>query len=56
MRHLLTLFDLTPQELQSLLGSASELKRQLSMGDRRPAAAGHVLGLLFEKNRRCEPA
>ena len=50
MRHLLTLFDLSSAELQSLLQLATQLKDDLRRLDSRgPNHAGYVLGLLFEK-------
>ncbi|TWT86033.1 ornithine carbamoyltransferase [Neorhodopirellula pilleata] len=49
MRHLLTLFDLTSDELRTILKTASHLKSLLSRGERPPILAGQTLALLFEK-------
>ncbi|QDS95512.1 Ornithine carbamoyltransferase [Roseimaritima multifibrata] len=49
MRHLLTLFDLTPAEVRSILATAVHLKSLLAQGERPPILAGQTLGLLFEK-------
>lgn len=49
MRHLLTLFDLSSDELTELLGIATDLKSEFVGGLREPAYAGYMLGLLFEK-------
>lgn len=49
MRHLLTLFDLTPAELHEIFTIATELKSKLSKGVREDNLHGRVLGLLFEK-------
>ena len=49
MRHLLTLFDLSPDEIQQIFALANELKMALERGERQPYLAGRVMGLLFEK-------
>ncbi len=49
MRHLLTLFDLTPKEVREIFAIAADLKKQLARGIRAPLLNGNVLGLLFEK-------
>jgi ornithine carbamoyltransferase len=49
MRHLLTLFDITPHELRTILAASADLKALLAQGERPPILAGHVIGLLFEK-------
>ena len=49
MRHLLTLFDITPKELQRVLATASFLKAKLAVGDRPPVLERFVLALLFQK-------
>ncbi|WP_153558105.1 ornithine carbamoyltransferase [Roseimaritima sediminicola] len=49
MRHLLTLFDLTPTEVRTVLSTAVHLKRLLRDGHRPPILAGQTVGLLFEK-------
>lgn len=49
MRHLRTLFDVTPGDVRQILATAALLKDRLHQGQRSPILAGHVLGLLFEK-------
>jgi ornithine carbamoyltransferase len=49
MRHFLTLLDLTPDEIRSLLVETARLKAGLRRGERPPLLAGRVLGLIFEK-------
>ena len=49
MRHLLTLLDLSREELNELLDLAIELKAKFSQGNREPLLPGRVLGLLFSK-------
>ena len=49
MRHLLTLFDVSPSEINTIFATSEELKKQLNVGRREPILAGHVLALLFEK-------
>ena len=49
LRHFLTLLDLTPDEVRSLLEETAVLKAGLRNGDRPPLLAGRVLGLIFEK-------
>ncbi|MCM2374066.1 ornithine carbamoyltransferase [Aporhodopirellula aestuarii] len=49
MRHLLTLFDLTTDELNTILTTACYLKRDLRQGLRPPILARYTLALLFEK-------
>lgn len=49
MRHLRTLFDLSPEELQTILATASHLKQLLTRDERPPILAGYTLALLFEK-------
>ena len=49
MQHLLSLFDLTAGDLQSLLATANVLKARLAAGDRPPVLERRVLALLFEK-------
>ncbi len=49
MRHLLTLFDLEPTELRTILSTARYLKQELRNGNRPPILARHTLALLFEK-------
>ena len=49
MRHLLTLFDLTPQELRQILATAQTLKSKLKQGERPAILERYTLALLFEK-------
>lgn len=49
MKHLLTLFDLTTNELQLILATAKTLKDRLAQGDRPAVLANHTIALLFEK-------
>ena len=49
MRHLLSLFDITPDELRTILATATVLKERLTAGDRPAVLERMVLGLLFEK-------
>ena len=49
MQHLLSLFDITPEQLRSMLATATVLKDRLAQGDRPPVLERQVLGLLFEK-------
>ncbi len=49
-RHFLTLNDLTPNELESLLQRAIELKRMRAAGEHYEPFRGKVLGMLFEKS------
>ena len=49
MRHLLTLFEITPDDVRTILATAAHLKALLSAGERPPILAGRVVGLLFEK-------
>ena len=49
MRHLLTLLDLTREEIQELLALAVALKAKYNDGIREPLFPGRVLGLLFSK-------
>lgn len=49
MKHLLTLFDLTPDELKTILKLATDLKAGLQRGERPSILQNHVLALLFEK-------
>ena len=48
-RHFLSLFDLTPAELQQVLQRASELKAQYRRGERYAPFPQKVLGMIFEK-------
>ncbi len=49
MRHLLTLFDLSTDEIQRIFAIADDLKSKWKQGVREPLLPGRVLGLLFEK-------
>ncbi len=49
MRHLLTLMDLSQDEIKELLQLAQSLKGEFRQGIREPLFAGRVLGLLFSK-------
>jgi ornithine carbamoyltransferase len=48
-RHLLTLDDYTPEEIQYLLDLAAELKRQKMAGIRNRSLEGRSVALIFEK-------
>ena len=49
MRHVLSLDDLTTQEIQRVLEIAADLKAKLAKNERPALLANHVMGLLFEK-------
>jgi ornithine carbamoyltransferase len=49
MRHLLTVHDLSTDELQHLLREAATMKAAVAAGRREPILAGRVLGMIFEK-------
>ncbi len=49
-RHFLSLNDLSPEELQRLLGRAIELKAMLRRGERYEPLQGRVMGMIFEKS------
>ncbi len=49
MRHVLSLFDLSSDEIRRVLDIASELKQRFVEGSRPPILERQVLGLLFEK-------
>jgi ornithine carbamoyltransferase len=49
MRHVLTLNDLSTQEMEDILERAAQLKKEYQQGLRRPLLAGRVLGVLFSK-------
>ena len=48
-RHFLSLFDLTPAELQQILRRANELKMLRQRGEHYAPFPGKVLGMIFEK-------
>lgn len=49
MQHLLTLRDLTRDQVESILDLSAELKETLRAGDRTPLLSGRVLTQVFEK-------
>jgi ornithine carbamoyltransferase len=49
MRHVLTLLDLTRDEIVGLLTEAVRLKQAMRRGIRKPILQGRVLGMVFEK-------
>jgi ornithine carbamoyltransferase len=49
-RHFLTLMDLTPTELRTLVARASQLKQIQASGERHTPLAGKVLAMIFEKS------
>jgi ornithine carbamoyltransferase len=49
MRHLLTMADLTPAEIERVFSIAADLKAKHQQGLREPLLPGRVLALLFEK-------
>ena len=49
MRHLLTLADLTPAEIERIFSITEDLKTKFSQGLREPLLPGRVMALLFEK-------
>jgi ornithine carbamoyltransferase len=49
MKHLISLADLTPEEIRKLLDQAIALKEEWKAGGNRPLLAGKTLGMLFQK-------
>ena len=49
IRHLIDLFDLSPEDARDILDHALALKREDQRGNRPPYLAGRSLGLIFEK-------
>lgn len=49
MRHVLSLFDLTSQEIERIFAITEDLKTKFEQGVREPLFPGRVLALLFEK-------
>jgi ornithine carbamoyltransferase len=49
MRHVLTLFDLSTQEIERIFAITEDLKTKFEQGLREPLFPGRVLALLFEK-------
>jgi ornithine carbamoyltransferase len=49
LRHLLTLSDLSADEIWGLLGLARELKQEWGAGGNRPLLSGKALGMVFQR-------
>src|SRR5690349_382156 len=49
MRNLITVFDLSPGEIESIFAITSDLKAKFARGVREPLLPGRVMALLFEK-------
>ncbi len=49
MRHLVTLFEISQQELHTILSLSQQIKQLLAIGRRPPWLARRVLAMLFEK-------
>jgi ornithine carbamoyltransferase len=49
MRHLVSLFDLTPADVVEILDLATDLKARLAKGERPPMLENYVLAQVFEK-------
>lgn len=49
MKNLLTLFELTTEEILRIFAITKELKEQLASGIRKPVLAGYTLAMLFDK-------
>lgn len=49
MRHLLTLADLQPVEIEQIFAITEDLKTKFNQGLREPLLPGRVMGLIFEK-------
>jgi ornithine carbamoyltransferase len=49
VRHVLTLFELSPDEIKRVFKVSAELKTNLARGIREPVLPGRVMGMLFEK-------
>jgi ornithine carbamoyltransferase len=49
MRHVITLFEMTPGELACIFDRSADLKAKLERGVREPLLPGRVAALLFEK-------
>ena len=49
VRHVGSLFELTPEEIRHILDLAKRIKADLQAGKREPILSGHVIALLFEK-------
>ena len=48
-RHVLTLLELSPAEIERILVISADLKHKLAQGIREPLLQGYVMALLFEK-------
>jgi ornithine carbamoyltransferase len=48
-KHLTSVFDLAPDDVEDILAISADLKQRLSHGDRPPLLQGKVLTLVFEK-------
>lgn len=49
VKHLLSMQDLSPQEIEAILDRASELKQKLRKGEPHELLYGKTLGMIFEK-------
>ena len=49
MRHVLSLFEMTSEEIRQVIDISADYKAKLEGGDRPALLAGHTVGLLFEK-------
>lgn len=49
MRHLLTLFDLTDDEVRAILDLAHDMKKAVLRGEREPRLLRKTIGMIFEK-------
>ncbi|MFK8113892.1 MAG: ornithine carbamoyltransferase [Rubripirellula sp.] len=49
MQHLLSLFDVNPDDVRRILATGKHLRERLASGDRPPVLERRVLALLFEK-------
>jgi ornithine carbamoyltransferase len=49
MRHVLTLLELTTEEIHRVFAISKELKEKLQHGEREPLLPGRVMAMLFEK-------
>ena len=50
MKHFISLSDVTPEEFNSLLDLADQLKREQKAGRQKPLLAGRTLGMIFSKS------
>jgi ornithine carbamoyltransferase len=49
LKHLTSVLDLTPDDVEAILAISADLKARLARGDRPPLLQGRVLTLVFEK-------